>query len=124
MKRDLLLIKKILLAIEEKYENTALSDLRIEGYTLQQVANHAELLFGEGLVSFYKGYYAGNKLWSFTVGNLTNEGFNYLDIIRDTDDLESYKHFNVQYYDNSITIGDGNRINRTALLPGGNNGEE
>lgn len=124
MKRDLLLIKKILLAIEEKYENTALSDLRIEGYTLQQVANHAELLFGEGLVSFYKGHYAGNKLWTFTVGNLTNEGFNYLDIIRDTDDLESYKHFNVQYYNNSITIGDGNRINRTALLPGGNNGEE
>ena len=124
MKRDLQLIKKILLTIEEKYENTALMDLKIEGYTLQQVANHAELLYGEGLISLYKGHYAGNKLWSFAVGNLTNEGFNYLDIIRDTDDLESYKHFNVSYYDQSITIGNDNKFSKTDLICGGRNGEK
>ena len=61
MKRDLQLIKRILLAIEEQYENTTLMDLKIEGYTMQQVANHAELLYGEGLISAYKAHYAGNN---------------------------------------------------------------
>lgn len=124
MKRDLQLIKRILLAIEEEYENTILMNLSIEGYSMQQVANHAELLYREGLLSIYKANYAGDQLWSFAVGNLTNEGFNYLDIIRDTDELESYKHFNVLYYDHSITIGDGNKINKTAFVTGGENGEK
>ena len=82
-----------------------------------------ELLYGEGLISYYKGQYGGNKLWTFTVGNLTNEGFNYLDTIRDTDDLESHKHFNV-YYDYSIKIGDKNKIGHTAISTGDNDGEE
>lgn len=124
MKRDLQLIKRILLAIEEEYENTILMNLSIEGYSMQQVANHAELLYREGLLSIYKANYAGDQLWSFSVGNLTNEGFNYLDIIRDTDELESYKHFNVLYYDHSITIGDGNKINKTEFVAGGENGEK
>lgn len=123
MKRDLRLIKKILLKIEEEYENTTLFGLKIEGYTTQQIANHVELLYGEGLISYYKGQYGGNKLWTFTVGNLTNEGFNYLDTIRDTDDLESHKHFNV-YYDYSIKIGDKNKIGHTAISTGDNDGEE
>lgn len=123
MKRDLRLIKKILLKIEEEYENTTLFGLKIEGYTTQQIANHVELLYGEGLISYYKGQYGGNKLWTFTVGNLTNEGFNYLDTIRDTDDLESHKHFNV-YYDYSIRIGDKNKIGHTAISTGDNDGEK
>ena len=124
MKRDLQLIKRILLAIEEEYENTILMNLSIEGYSMQQVANHAELLYREGLLSKYKANYADDQLWSFAVGNLTNEGFNYLDIIRDTEELESYKHFNVFYYDHSITIGDGYKINKTEFVAGGENGEK
>ena len=123
MKRELQLIKKILLKIEEEYENTTLFGLKIEGYTTQQIANHVELLYGEGLISYYKGQYGGNKLWSFTVGNLTNEGFNYLDTIRDTDDLESHKSFNV-YHDHSIRIGDGNKFTHTDVSSGGEDGKE
>ena len=118
MKRDLILIKKILLKIEEEYENTTQFGLEIEGYTMKQIANHVELLYGEGLISLYKAHYADNELWSFAVGNLTNEGFNYLDTIRDTDDLESHKSFNV-YNDHSIKIGDGNRFTHTDVSSGG-----
>ena len=48
----------------------------------------------------------------------------YLDIIRDTDDLESYKHFNMSYYDQSITIGNDNKFSKTDLICGGRNGEK
>ncbi len=96
MRRDLNLIKKILLAIEEKYVNSPLINLPIDGYSLQQVANHCELLHEEGLISKYKGYYGDGLIEAFSVGNLTNEGFNYLDTIRDSDDLESHKKFIVE----------------------------
>ena len=119
MKRDLQLIKKILLEIEDKYVNQNLLILQIEGYTIEQIANHCELLYNEGLLQQYKGIFGNGQLNYFTVGNLTNEGFNYLDSIRNTDDLESHKNFNV-YIDNSTNyngkvvakkgiIGDNNR---------------
>lgn len=117
MKRDLNLIKKILLKIEEEYMNTILWDLKIEGYSIEQVANHCELLYGEGLISQYKGHFADNKLYTFAVGNLTNEGFNYLDTIRNATDLESYKNFNL-LIDNSTNIK-ANKVKFKDSLLGG-----
>ena len=84
---------------------------------MEQVANHSELLYGEGLVSKYIPKFANNKLYYFYVGNLTNEGFNYLDTIRNTNDLESHKIFNV-YYDKSIKIGDGKNLKNTDINTG------
>lgn len=123
MKRDLQLIKKILLKIEEEYVNTTLTNLTIEGYTNEQVANHCELLYEEGLINKYSAKFGSNCLHLFFVGNLTNEGFNYLDTIRDTDDLESHKNFNV-YYDQSIRIGDGNELSNTDINTGDKNGKK
>lgn len=85
MKRNLKLIKLILLKIEEQYENKSIYNLKVDGYRIEQIANHCELLYGEGLISNYKAIYGGGQLEAFLVGNLTNEGFNYLDLIRDTD---------------------------------------
>lgn len=122
MKRDLFLIKKILLQIEEEYINTTIFNLKIEGYTMQQVANHCELLYGEGLISQYKGHFASDQLCAFVVGNLTNEGFNYLDSIRDTDDLESHKSFSVNI-DNSTNIS-AKKIKAKDSMIGGNNNKQ
>ena len=113
MKRNLLLIKKILLKIENDYMNTSLMNIGIEGYNLNQIANHCELLFEEGLLSKYNPRYGGDHLLMFTVGNLTNEGFNYLDTIRDTDNLESHKSFNVLV--NSTVVGDHNKISDSKI---------
>lgn len=123
MKRDLQLIKKILLKIEEEYVNTTLTNLTIEGYTKEQVANHCELLYEEGLINKYSAKFGNDCLYLFFVGNLTNEGFNYLDTIRDTDDLESHKSFNV-YVDQSVKIGDGNELSDTTINTGDKNGKE
>lgn len=123
MKRDLQLIKKILLKIEDEYVNTPLMNISLDGYTKEQIANHCELLYEEGLLNKYKGHFADNSLYIFYVGNLTNEGFNYLDTIRDTDDLESHKSFNV-YLDQSIKIGDGNELSNTNINSGDKNGKK
>lgn len=123
MKRDLKLIKKILLKIEEEYINTPITNLSIDGYTKEQIANHCELLYEEGLINKYVAKFGSDSLYLFFVGNLTNEGFNYLDTIRDTDDLESHKNFNV-YYNQSIRIGDGNELSNTDINIGEKNGKK
>lgn len=119
MKRDLSLIKKILLKIEEIYINTPIKNLKIEGYSIEGIANHCELLYEEHLISKYKPYYADNQLELFLVGNLTNEGFNYLDSIRDAEELESHKHFNIMYNETNITAQ--KLINKNGVVGSNNN---
>jgi len=83
MKRDMDLIRIIMLKIEEEFETTALVNLKVEKYSNDVVAMHCKLLYEAGLVSFYKSQYAENELSFFTVGNLTWDGYDYLDKIRD-----------------------------------------
>lgn len=83
MKRDMDLARSILLKIEEEYVSTALEDLSIEGYDMESVAYHCKLLNEAGFVSSYKGFYADDELWMFSVGPLTWEGHEFLDRIRD-----------------------------------------
>lgn len=82
MKRDMELVRKILFAIEEKYTDTAIIGLRIEGYSKEEIAYHCKILHEAGLVSSYKAIYADNHISLFTVGSLTWDGNDYLDKIR------------------------------------------
>lgn len=119
MKRDLQLIKKILLYIEENYVNTSLINIGIDGYDLQQIGNHCSMLFEEGLLSKYAPRYGNGQLMMFTVGNLTNTGFNYLDDIRDKEDLQPYRDFNI-YQDNSINISGRKVVNKNGIVGNSN----
>ena len=83
MKRDMDLIREILLKIEEEYISTALYDLKIDGYDKETIAYHCKIMHDEGLIFDYKANYAGNMLYSFGVGGLTWEGNDFLDKIRD-----------------------------------------
>lgn len=83
MKRDMELCRKILLAIEEQYVDTALYGLEVEGYSMQQVAYHCKILHDARLISDYKGHFASNELLDFGVGCLTWEGHEFLDKIRE-----------------------------------------
>lgn len=82
MKRDMDLIRKILLKIEEQYIDTALPNLKIESYDLQTIAYHCSILYDAKMVSYYDGRYAENKIYFFQVGKLTWEGHEFLDKIR------------------------------------------
>ena len=83
MKRDMDLVRLILLKIEEDYVSTALYDLKIDGYDKETIAYHCKILHEAGFISDYKSLYAGHQLFDFGVGSLTWEGNEFLDKIRD-----------------------------------------
>ena len=83
MKRDMDLVRKILLEIEEQYVSTAIYNLKVDGYPLETVAYHCKIMHEFGLISHYSANYANNTIYNFAVGGLTWEGNDYLDKIRD-----------------------------------------
>lgn len=82
MKRNMDLCRKILLAIEEKYIDTPIYNLKIENYPVEQIAYHCKILHDANLIFDYKANYGGNHIVSFGVGVLTWAGNEYLDKIR------------------------------------------
>lgn len=83
MQRDMELVRKILFKIEEIVDNVACHNLKIEGYSMNQVAYHCSILYEGGYIYDYKAQYDGNGVYSFGVGRLTWEGHDFLDKIRE-----------------------------------------
>lgn len=83
MKRDMELVRKILFEIEEKHEDTAIYDLKIDGYTDKEVAYHAKILYEAGFISDYDARFASGELYFFGVGSVTWDGCEFLDKIRE-----------------------------------------
>lgn len=83
MQRDMELVRKILFKIEENVDNVVCHNLKIEGYSMDQIAYHCSILHEGGYVYDYKAQYSGNGLYSFGVGRLTWEGHDFLDKIRE-----------------------------------------
>lgn len=93
MKRDMELCRKILFAIEEQYVSTAIHNLKIDGYTTDEVAYHCILLHEAGLIKDCKIMYASNRIASFGVSSLTWEGHDFLDKIREDTVWNKTKRF-------------------------------
>ncbi|MFR0883261.1 MAG: DUF2513 domain-containing protein [Christensenellales bacterium] len=91
MKRDMELVRLILLKIEEEYRSTAIYDLKIDGYDMETTAYHCKILHEAGLISDYGSQYADGQIWSFGVGCLTWEGNDFLDKIRDNSQWKKVK---------------------------------
>lgn len=91
MKRDMELVRLILLKIEEQYRSTAIYNLKITDYDRETVAYHCKILNEAGLISDYDAQYADNELWSFVVGSLTWDGNDFLDKIRDNSQWKKIK---------------------------------
>lgn len=87
MKRDMELLRKILFTIEEEYKpgEGYMFGLRIEGYDMQTIAEHCDLLYQQGFVQTYKPQFASDSIFAFSVGNLTSRGYDYLELIRNDD---------------------------------------
>ena len=91
MKRDMDLVRLILLEIEDKYRSTAIYDLAIDGYDTEMVAYHCKILYEAGLISDYKAQYADNEIYVFGVGSLTWNGNDFLEKIRDDSQWKKVK---------------------------------
>lgn len=83
MRRDMDLVRAILLKIEDEHAGASLMNLEIEGYDLAAVAYHCQLLKEAGLILSCGVQYANNSVYSFSVGGLTWEGADYLEKVRD-----------------------------------------
>lgn len=83
MKRDMDLCRKILFAIEEQYVCTSIYNLKIDGYTTEEVAYHCKLLYEAELIKDCVVKHASNRIISFGVSRLTWEGHDFLDKIRE-----------------------------------------
>ncbi len=83
MKRDMELCRKILFQIEEEYISTALLDIEIDGYSMEEVAYHCNILCDAGLLKNYSPLYANSAIANFAIGPLTWEGHEFLDKIRE-----------------------------------------
>ena len=91
MKRDMDLVRLVLLKIEEEYRSTAIYDLEIPGYDAETVAYHCKILYEAGMISDYDARYADDELFMFGVGSLTWDGNDFLDKIRDNSQWKKVK---------------------------------
>ncbi|OFV71408.1 MULTISPECIES: DUF2513 domain-containing protein [Acetobacterium] len=84
MKRDMELIRKILLTVEEKYVDTWLhsNEIEIDGYDMKTIGYHCAVLHDAGLLYDYKGQYGDGELLQFGVGRLTWDGHEFLEKIK------------------------------------------
>jgi len=87
MKRDMDLIRKILFKIEETFPagRLVIDGPNIEGYGMATIADHCQLMYESGLINAYKPARGGQgaKVHSYSIGNLTSEGYDLLDKIRE-----------------------------------------
>lgn len=84
MKRDMELIRRILLTVEEKYVDIWLrnNEVQIDGCDMKIDGYHCAILHGAGLLYDYKGQYGNGQLLQFGVGRLTWDSHEFLNKIK------------------------------------------
>lgn len=82
MKRDLDLIRKIVLAIEELPTGYLLDQLKIEGYTSEQIGYHSYLVVDSGLAEGRNTTTIEDSSPNWWINNLTSAGHDFADAVR------------------------------------------
>lgn len=82
MKRDLDLIRKIALAIEDLPTGYLLDQLKIEGYTSEQIGYHSYLVVDSGLAEGRDITTSEDSSPNWWINNLTSAGHDFADAVR------------------------------------------
>ena len=82
MKRDMELIRKLILQIEDSPNGSAPSQLQIEGYTAEQIGYHAYLLVDSGLAVGSDVTNSGSSGPEYLISYLTWAGHDFADACR------------------------------------------
>lgn len=80
MKRDLNLIRSIILAVEDLETGTALTTVTIEGYTEEQIGYHSYLIIDSGLAEGFNAGTVTSTSPCWQIGNLTSAGHDFADL--------------------------------------------
>jgi hypothetical protein len=83
MKRDMELIRKLVLAVEDAPTGYAPAELGIQGYTPEQIAYHAHLMVQASLAIGMETTHMGSSSPSAQLTSLTWEGHEFADAARD-----------------------------------------
>lgn len=83
MKRDMELIRKMVLAVEDGQNGYAPDDLQIDGYTAEQLGYHAHLLIQDGLATGPITSHINGSGPSAQLTTLTWKGHDFADAARD-----------------------------------------
>ena len=82
MKRDMDLVRQLLLSLEENGQLGATTPT-IDGFTADQVGYHAYLLVEAGLANGHDATTRANEYRNYVLTDLTNAGHDWLDAARD-----------------------------------------
>lgn len=83
MKRDMDLVRLMLLKVEEHPHGFAPRDLALDGYTQEQIGYHAKLLGQAGLVDATDVTCMGDPSPAAAIVSLTWQGYEFLESARD-----------------------------------------
>lgn len=94
MKRNMELVRDILLTIEDAKPFECIRNMKINGFDKQEIAYHCELLYQAGFIKDYHGEECNNYdgVIYFTVQDLTWEGQDFLETIREKTVWENTKN--------------------------------
>jgi hypothetical protein len=90
MKRDMDLVRKILLEMEEDDFN-ALSDIRIEGYTPEQIGFHSYIMAQAGLIESIDATCMSDLMPNHMPRTLTWDGYEFIASVKDPTTWEKAK---------------------------------
>lgn len=82
MKRDLDLIRKIVLTIEDHQHGRAPRAIEVDGYTDEQIGYHSYLIVDAGLADGIDATCMDNKSPEWIITHLTSAGHDFADAIR------------------------------------------
>ncbi len=83
MKRDLNLVRSIVLAVENLPNGFVASALAIDGYTDEQIGYHSYLIVDAGLANGFDATTVDSTSPSWTILHLTSAGHDFADVARD-----------------------------------------
>jgi len=82
MRRDPDLIRKIVHAVEDLPQGTQTEELKLEGYSREQVGYHSYLIVDSGLAVGTNASYVSDTTPIWHILNLTSEGHDFADASR------------------------------------------
>lgn len=111
MKRDLDLIRKIMLTLEDKMEYgknfkraTLFEIMKEESLTIEKLAYHVGLLVESGLVKAKEQKYQSGEPTDYLINTVTSQGHDFIDIIRQDTTWNNIKEKAYSIGDSSLSV--------------------